>query len=332
MNKEFCISEICRFFKENNKLPTTKDFYKKNGYISHTTVMKYCGRWNLAIEEACSILNIKNTNTRSNTMTDEELKIYIKDNCNIDNTGCWVWQGLSQKGYGRISYKNKSISVHRLIFILFKDTNLQGNLEISHKCNNSLCCNPDHLEQVSHSLNMQYRKDYTIKRIRAESRPSNLPKEEYLAWYKSKSIITNNSCYLYPFTDKEGYVQIQIDKKSVRLHRWIYCFYSDKDYNDKSFVVRHLCHNKNCFNPNHLEHGSNSDNVLDSRHYSKTVKLNEDQVHLLLQDAKKQDFTVFGSKIKFAREWAKKLPIKENSIVNIINGEFWKDIYNIYFK
>lgn len=67
--------------------------------------------------------------------------------------GCWVWTGyvsntrVGNKGmsYGRISLNNRNHYTHRIAYILTKGDIPKG-LVVRHMCNNSLCCNPDHLE------------------------------------------------------------------------------------------------------------------------------------------------------------------------------------------
>ena len=57
---------------------------------------------------------------------------------------CWMWTGASNKGYGRISYKDKNVFAHRLIATFAYGDPREGD-QARHLCGNSMCCNPRHL-------------------------------------------------------------------------------------------------------------------------------------------------------------------------------------------
>ena len=70
-----------------------------------------------------------------------------------DNNGCWVWSGYSQgrnknSQYGRLYYKNSLVLAHRFFYQEIKG-DIKKGMTLDHLCKNTLCCNPDHLEQVS---------------------------------------------------------------------------------------------------------------------------------------------------------------------------------------
>ena len=77
------------------------------------------------------------------------------------NTGCWNWQGGTSGegrggGYGRMSLDGQTVAVHIVMFTNFFGF-IPGKKQIDHKCNNRLCCNPDHLQMVTHKRNQQLR-------------------------------------------------------------------------------------------------------------------------------------------------------------------------------
>jgi hypothetical protein len=70
-------------------------------------------------------------------------------------TGCWLWSGLqNRKGYGVIKDKDKTVYVHRFTFERAKGK-IPDGLEIDHLCRVRACCNPDHLEAVTHLENVR---------------------------------------------------------------------------------------------------------------------------------------------------------------------------------
>lgn len=78
----------------------------------------------------------------------------------IDNTYCIEWNGPTNKnGYGQTSYKGRAWAAHRLSYNLNNGPLIDG-LVIMHKCDNTKCINPRHLEQGTSKENSI---DYYIK-------------------------------------------------------------------------------------------------------------------------------------------------------------------------
>lgn len=74
----------------------------------------------------------------------------------IDASGdCWEWTGSKrQLGYGQVMYRGKAWPVHRLVWTALVGPIVDG-LELDHLCRNESCCNPDHLEPVTHAENLR---------------------------------------------------------------------------------------------------------------------------------------------------------------------------------
>lgn len=77
----------------------------------------------------------------------------------IDAVGpCWEWQrARSPLGYGRLRFQGRYWFVHRLMWVLLVGP-IPDGLELDHLCFNPCCCNPDHLEPVTHAENLRRRR------------------------------------------------------------------------------------------------------------------------------------------------------------------------------
>jgi len=74
---------------------------------------------------------------------------------------CWIWTGYKHhwtgglgNEYGQTSWFNVSVSTHRLAYALLRGAIPHG-MELDHLCRNRACCNPWHLEPVTHKENLR---------------------------------------------------------------------------------------------------------------------------------------------------------------------------------
>lgn len=73
----------------------------------------------------------------------------LKSDCNVnETTNCWEWKRRTKSGYPTITWKNKSISLHRASLEMSEGKPL-GVLAAHHKCANTTCVNPEHLEPAT---------------------------------------------------------------------------------------------------------------------------------------------------------------------------------------
>lgn len=83
----------------------------------------------------------------------------------VDENGCWLWQGLlSSNGYGRcrVAPGRPLVAAHRVAYEHYKGP-IPDGLQVDHLCRVRRCCNPEHLEAVSASLNT-LRQDHANRR------------------------------------------------------------------------------------------------------------------------------------------------------------------------
>lgn len=108
---------------------------------------------------------------------------------------------------------------------------------------------------------------------------------------KRENDYLNSECHIVisHHKDKDGYAEMRFNNKrgKIGIHRYIFELYNDLIH--KGNVVRHMCHNPSCCNPNHLKQGTNKENSNDmvlagrslEQHGSKNncAILSEDEVY-----------------------------------------------------
>lgn len=93
----------------------------------------------------------------------------VLDRISIDDqTGCWLWTGYGAAGgYGRVGYKGRQLSAHRVIYEELVEPIPDGLIldhlchsddptcNLGHNCPHRRCVNPDHLEPVTNLENVR---------------------------------------------------------------------------------------------------------------------------------------------------------------------------------
>ena len=72
-----------------------------------------------------------------------------------DSDACWPWAGsFDSAGYGSFKWApRRRTMAHRIAYVLVHGAVPVG-LELDHLCRNRKCCNPSHLEAVTHAENI----------------------------------------------------------------------------------------------------------------------------------------------------------------------------------
>lgn len=82
----------------------------------------------------------------------------IRSRCVIQGE-CWIWSGATngRRGYGRTYHNHRWLYVHRVAYEYVHGP-IPDGLELDHVkargCTSPACCNPAHLEAVTHLVNM----------------------------------------------------------------------------------------------------------------------------------------------------------------------------------
>lgn len=66
----------------------------------------------------------------------------------VEQDGCWIWTGALTYGYGVVRWMDRIYRTHRVIY-----GPVPEGLQLDHLCRNRACCNPAHLEAVTHKVN-----------------------------------------------------------------------------------------------------------------------------------------------------------------------------------
>jgi hypothetical protein len=72
-------------------------------------------------------------------------RVVIGDNDCWNYYGSYVWHpDCDYALYGHMSYKGKSTYTHRIVYEAYHGK-IPDGMHVLHRCDNTKCCNPDHL-------------------------------------------------------------------------------------------------------------------------------------------------------------------------------------------
>lgn len=125
---------------------------------------------------------------------------------------------------------------------------------------------------------------------------------------------------------RSGYGWLQVKGRQVLAHRFAYCTANGIDLDQiKGIVIRHRCDNHACVNPDHLEPGSQADNLRDMTERNRravgekvgTSKLTSEQVAEIKN--KYMPRSRHANQYALAREYG----VTQGQISMIINSKRW---------
>lgn len=81
----------------------------------------------------------------------------------VEKCGCWVWRGgRNSKGYGFVSMNGRAVLAHVWSYEQVYGAVPEG-LELDHICRTRACVNPEHLEAVTHRVNLMRGRSFSAK-------------------------------------------------------------------------------------------------------------------------------------------------------------------------
>ena len=133
----------------------------------------------------------------------------------------------------------------------------------------------------------------------------------------SNCVIWEGGCY------KNGYGGIydKNKKRMTQAHRYYY----EQAYGDipKGMLVRHICHNRKCINPEHLQLGTHQDNRNDDMTTGHQFAMKRGEKNNIVK-LKEADVLEIRKKEMSAMKYSKKYDVNVTQIYRIWNRENWR--------
>ena len=191
---------------------------------------------------------------------------------------CWLWTAHSDpKGYPVFRLAGRMQRGHRVAHTWLVGP-IPPGLVIDHRCRVPSCLNPAHLQAVTNAENMFRRRGSPVA-VGADRRPSGqgwkptgrppgrnpTPLPQRL-WAKVDKAAPDG-CWLWTGATKNGYGAVYVGAgRSEPAHRVAYQLLVGPI--PVGLVLDHLCRNRRCVNPEHLDPVTHATNILRGTGYS----------------------------------------------------------------
>ena len=273
------------------------------------TIHRWFGSWSKFIQEA-----VGRTNRVPKNISDDELRDWIISTVIVDDNGCW--NARSGNPYGRIFLGKKHLALHRVSYELFVGE-IPSGLILRHTCDNKLCCNPDHLvpgTRRDNSNDFYERNNSSWDRYPNGRRRNGMIDSEIYEWLMSNTYM-EGKCRIHTNVRRSGYINFQIKGKNWLAHRFVRC-HLDGLPHDHPLMVRHVCGNRACLNPDHLVWGTAKQNRLDDIRSGKNRKLTSNDILAIRTQWANTGMT----KTEFDKRMAARFGVSTGTIRNIRIG------------
>lgn len=142
--------------------------------------------------------------------------------------------------------------------------------------------------------------------------------------FRTKYVKLPNGCWEWQAFKNKGYGMFQYKGRPWLAHRVAYLLEHRLSPEDmEGVVIRHLCHNRACVNPKHLDEGTHQDNkddaVLAGRHArgekTGTARLSKEDILLIREAWANRELT--------QAEFAEEFNISQPHVSDIVNRRRW---------
>lgn len=294
-------------------------------------------------KDRCLNLDHFSLNAKNKSSDHKHIWNLILSKTTVDLNGCFVSRGKDVNGYSVSRLNGVAMSTHKIVYIIRNNKgralpNYDENgepLVIRHTCNERSCVNPEHLKLGTRfetlpdgvvKSNDDFRRE--IRRKARLARERAWTDQDFIdAGEKINQNVVESSegksgemppglCWIWQLSkNAQGYGNVTIKRWTRRAHI-LSCEVKYRRRAKKGEIVRHLCSNPPCCNPDHLAFGSHKDNSRDSLLHgtSKNFKFNPDSVR-----------HVRASK-KSNTELAEQYGVHRRAIYNIRTRRTWSTV------